>query len=149
MEKEATHMSKKRQQQTEIPGTETPKNPEVEQALDAWLNAKDEQKDAAATTKLRHHSLLLRLAEAKIERYPYIDPSSGKKKMVVVAREPKAKTITAPKESQARRDRGDVDEPGEEVTTPAETVEHRKVSRESVENEIDPFGGVRARMESP
>lgn len=143
-------MSKKRQQQTEIPGTEQVRNPEIEQALDAWLDAKESQKDASQTTKLRHHSLLLRLAESGIDRYPYIDARTGKKKHVVIARDPKAKTVAAPKESKLRRDRGEVDEPGEEVTAPvdknADKVEHRKVSRASVEKEIDPFASTRAAM---
>lgn len=149
---------RKRQEQTFIPGTEPVRNPDIEQALDAWMAAKAEQKDAAETTRLRHTSLLLRLAEAGIERYPYIDPSSGKKKLVVVARDPKAKTITAPKESKLRRDRGEADEPGEEVTeSPRDSksktsakeskVEHRKVSRASVEDEIDPFARTRAAMD--
>ncbi len=148
-----TRTNKKRQQQTEIPGTEPVRNTEIEQALDAWLAAKDDQKDTAHTTKVRHHSLLIRLGEAGIDRYPYIDPANGKKKMLVVARDPKAKTITAPKESKLRRDRGEVDEPGEEVTAPtnkdADKVEHRKVSRASVDTEIDPFASTRAAMESP
>lgn len=147
-------MSKrKRQQQTEIPGTEPVRNAEIEQALDAWLAAKDEQKSAGETTRLRHFSLLQRLGEAGLENYPYVDPSTGKKKLVVVARDPKAKMIAAPRESKQRRDRGEVDEPGEEVTAPvdktADQVEHRKVSRKSVEADIDPFAATRAAMESP
>lgn len=152
---------KKRHEQTFIPGTEPVRNPEIEQALDAWMSAKDDQKDAASTTKIRHQSLLLRLAEVGIDRYPYIDPSTGKKRMVVVARDPKAKTITAPKDSKQRRDRGELDELGEEVTVAtakveklkakakqkADKVEHRKVPRASVEAEIDPFAATRASMD--
>lgn len=133
--------------QLEIAGTERPdKNPDIERALDAWLEAKDEQKGSGERVKLRHSSLLIQMADAGIERYPYIDSSSGKRKEVVIARDPKAKTITA-----VRFRRDEPDDPGEEVTPPqdknADKVEHRKVSRASVEKEIDPFGSTRTALE--
>lgn len=91
----------KAQQQTEIPGTEQVDNPEVREALNAWISAKADQKDAAETTKLRHTVLLGRMAEAKLDRFTYVD-HEGKRRVLVVDREPKAKTKAAPAERKKK-----------------------------------------------
>lgn len=141
MEEESENVSPR---QLDIPGTEPDyKNDDIERALDAWLDAKDEQKGAGEATKLRHSALLIQMADAGAEQYPYIERSTGKKKWVVIARDPKAKTISAP------RGRSEPEDVGDEVETPKEDdrVEHRKVSRASVEDEIDPFAKTRAKIE--
>jgi len=132
--------------QTEIPGTEDPaRDHEADERLFAWLDAKSAQRKAADTTKIKHASLLERLGELGIDRYAYLDQFSGKKRFVVVKREPKVVTTRAPKPPRARRSRK---HPEVEAKLPdAERVEHRKVSRASVEAEIDPFGATRAAME--
>lgn len=146
--------------QLEIAGTEVTKNADVEASLDAWLEAKDQQRTSADTTKLRHATLLLHLATAGLEAYPYVDPKTGKKKQVVVARDPKAKTTAAPRNNRRNED-ADV---GDEVTvaeraeaklrrkaeTEANRVEVRRVSRASVEDEInpDPFAATRAAIDA-
>jgi hypothetical protein len=136
--------------QTEIPGTEVPKNPDIEKAIDAWLEAKDEQRYATDKTKLRHAGLLTVMANVGIESYPYVDAKTGKKKLLNVVRDPKAKAVKAPRWN--RRDQDAEDDVGDEVEitdlnddTPAvdNVVEMRRVKRESVENEIDPFNATR------
>ena len=127
--------------QTEIPGCEDPqRNPEVDEVLYAYLDAKAAQKKAADATRIKHASLLDHLASLGITRYPYVDQFTGKKRYVVVAKEPKVKTQRAPspRKPRAKRER--------EKPNPDEQVEHRKVSRASVEAEIDPFAGVRRDM---
>jgi hypothetical protein len=131
-------------QQLYIEGTEPPEDPpvipEVAQAVDAWLAAKKKQANAAEATKMRHEILLGHLQEHKIERYPFIDQVTGRKKYVVADRTPKAKTITAPSKKQEGRD----------VTSKAEReagqVESRRVPRAEVEAEIDPFASTRGEM---
>jgi len=99
--------------QQQIPGTETkePSIPEIDDVLDAWLAAKNDQRTAADTTKIRHASLLERMQEYEIERYPFIDPATGKKKHVVCDRTPKAKMVNAPRRARDEQD----EEPGEAV----------------------------------
>lgn len=139
------HMSKPAEQ-LYIDGTEPPPDPakdhEADDRLYAWLDAKSAQKKAADATRIKHASLLERLGELGIDRYPYVDRFTGKKRFLVVKREPKAATTNAPKlrRPRAKRER--------EKPDPAEQVEHRKVSRASVESEIDPFATTRAAMES-
>jgi hypothetical protein len=140
--------------QTEIPGTEAPKNPDIEQAIDWWLESKDEQKYATEKTKLRHSALLVHMQNAGIDVYPFLDPKTGKKKQIVIARDPKAKATKAPRWN--RRDKDAEDDVGDEVVvadaddaTPAvdNKVEMRRVKRSSVEKEIDPFAATRRAMD--
>lgn len=137
-------------QQTEIPGTETPTDTAVTPELDAqvhgWLDAKDAQVKAATDTKLRHTVLLVKLAEAGVQRYPYTDRATGKKHYVVVARDPKAKTIKAPKPKTAKQEAKADKAKEKREKDAAETVEQRTVSRESVADEIDPFARTRQAM---
>lgn len=130
-------------EQTFIPGTEPPPEPERDVAIDeilhGWLDAKAAQKKAADDTRLRHLVLVATLAERGIDRYPYVDAFTGKKRFVAVKRDPKAVTTKAPKPPKPRKER-------EPKADPADQVEHRKVSRESVAAEIDPFGTTRSNM---
>lgn len=136
----------KRQEQTQIPGTEpediTTRDDDAR--LYAWLDAKAAQKKAAATTRDTHLILIAALAERGIDRYPYTCAFTGKKRFLVVKREPRATTTKVPAPPRARRSRK---HPEIESVLPEERVEHRKVSRESVAAEIDPFGATRAAME--
>jgi hypothetical protein len=141
--------------QTEIPGTEVPKNPDIETAIDQWLDAKDEQKYATEKTKLRHAALLIHMQNAGVEVYPFVDPKTGKKKQIIIARDPKAKTTKQPRWN--RRDKDAEDDVGDEVEvtdlnddTPAvdNVIEMRRVPRASVEKEIDPFASTRAALDA-
>jgi hypothetical protein len=140
--------------QHELAGFEAPRNADIEASLDLWLEARDEQKYAVDKTKLRHAALLLHMANAGIDAYPFVDQRTGKKRQVVIARDPKAKTLSAPRPN--RRD--DDAEIAEEITDervlsvvdePAvdNVVEMRRVKRESIEDEIDPFAIVRSALE--
>lgn len=120
--------------QLEIPGCEDPARD-----LYAWLDAKDDQRRAADTSKIRHDKLLELLAARGIERYPYLERTSGKKRYVVADKTPKAKIVKPPAVRAPKRRR--------EATPPEEQVEHRKVPRKSVEHELDPFAGTRSAME--
>ena len=137
----------KRQEQTQIPGTEPEDitTREDDARLYAWLDAKTVQRKAAGDTKLAHSVLIAALAERGIDRYPYVDQFTGKKRFLVVKREPRATTTKVPAPPRARRSRK---HPEIEAKLPDEDrVEHRKVSRESVEAEIDPFAATRRSME--
>jgi len=135
--------------QLEIAGTETPKNPDIEQAIDLWLEAKVEQRRAADTAKLRHATLLLHMQNAGCDTYPFVDPTTGKKRQVAIARDPKAKNLKAPRWD--RRDR-DVEEPPEVKVEDLESdgkVESRRVKRSTVKNAdqvVDPFASTRSAM---
>jgi hypothetical protein len=141
--------------QTEIPGTEQPKNPDIEAAIDAWLEAKDEQRYATERTKLRHAGLLTVMANVGCEAYPFVDAKTGKKKQIVIARDPKAKATKAPRWN--RRDQDAEDDIGDEVqvtdvnddTPPVDNVvEMRRVKRNAEHDAVvDPFAATRAAMD--
>lgn len=137
--------------QTEIPGTEAPKDPDIEHALDHWLDAKDEQRRTADTTRTAHAALVLHMQTAGVATYPYVDRSTGKKRRVVITAEPKAKTARF---VSPRRQDSDVDDEADAETKrderkarDADKVEKRKVSRKSVAKELDPFAGTRTAMD--
>jgi hypothetical protein len=127
--------------QLEIPGAEDPaRNDEVDAALYAWLDAKEERRKSTDATKIKHASLIERLTALGIERYGYLDAYTGRKKFVVVKRDAKATTTRAPSPPKPKKERAP-------KAKPEEQVEHRKVSRASVEAEVDPFAQVRSKME--
>lgn len=129
-----------------IPGTEPPpepKNDEVETLMWSWLDQLDENKRGAASAKMRHASLLAKLKELGIDRYPYTDAFTGKKRYVVVNAEPKLKTTNVPKPPREKKSKKQ-----REKQDPAEQVEVRTVPRATVEHELDPFASVRSSMEA-
>lgn len=135
-----------------IPGTEPPAEPkvvEIDTALHAWLDAKDNQTGAAETTKVRHATLMSLMAEHKLERYPFLD-KYGKRKAIVADKTPKAKVTNAPKLKKKSAAQERREEKAEETrkTEKENSVEVRRVSRASVESEIDPFAATRAQLES-
>lgn len=134
----------KRQEQLSISGTEPVEIPEVRDALYQWLDSKESRATASEKVRMSHDVLMARMVEAGVDRYAYNDSVSGKRKHVVADKTPKAKTINAPIASdKGRRGR----EKDVELDTPKpETVEMRRVSRKSVEAEIDGFAAVRASM---
>lgn len=138
----------KRQQ--EIAGTERPEqDPDIENALYAWFDAKEEQKRTGETTKIRHASLLVLVEASGREHYPYLDPKTGKKMRVRIQKTPKVAT----ERDVWRRKDADA-EIGDEVTPPNSddppidnVVEMRRVKRSTVEKEIDPFASTRAALD--
>jgi hypothetical protein len=134
--------------QTEIPGTEAPKNPDIEHAIDSWLDAKDAQRRASDETRTMHAALVLHMQTAGVETYPYIDRTSGKKKRVLITKEPKAKTSRFISTSRKDANVDDADKPKRKrKADDADKVEVKRVSRKSVEKEIDPFAGTRGLLE--
>lgn len=153
--------------QTYIPGTEpTPDpahDPEISAQVDAWQKAKQEQREAADTTAIRHAKLLELLNDRGVARYPYTDPATGRKRYVVVEAEPKAKLtkpITQkPKDERAAEKRAEKREADE-----AARVSHRKVDGDEARkklkitvtaggetvdvSDVDPFAKVRESMEA-
>jgi hypothetical protein len=142
----------RRHEQTYIPGTEPKDVPsEVRDALNNWLDAKDEKRQLSKRESEAHEVLLTRADEAKLDRVPYVDSITGKKKHVVVASVRKAKVINAPSPRKQReaedRERPEVE--AEITVSGDDKVESRRVSRESVAAELgeeDPFAGLRSRM---
>lgn len=147
-------------EQTWIPGTQPeepvePNVPAVVARIDAWLAAKAAQARAAETARIRHESLLAELAEHGLERHPYVDERTGRKRYVVADRTPRARTVNAPKPPKQREVS---DKPPRQD---ADQVEHRKRSRKAVEAELaereaevkardeadDPFAGARAALD--
>ena len=134
--------------QTFIPGTEPPDVVQVvaiDDAIEAWHEAKRARRAANEDVQNAEASLLSLLAEHKLDRYPYTDPE-GKKRAIVVKRDPKAVSKRDSKVATEGEDADDWSDNAE--TTPTDgKVESRRVSRESVENEIDPFAATRGAMD--
>lgn len=130
-------------EQLSIAGTEPPENPKVRDALRAWLDARDEQHAAAEKAKAKRDAMLMHMVEAGVERYPYVDSKSGKRRFVVADKTPKAKTIAAagsPSEKKRSRER--------DVQIGDEVVESRRVSRTKEHEQLaDPFAATRKQME--
>lgn len=97
----------KPREQLSIDGTEPPRNKPVEAAIDRWLDARREQKLGAETTKIRHAKLVELMTEAGVDKYPYTDPETGKRKLVDITPERKAKTKPAPSEKSKRKQHDD------------------------------------------
>lgn len=120
-----------------------PSIPAIDEALDEWLEAGVEAKRASETKSIRHQSLLAIMAEHGVLQYSFTERSTGKKKYVVDERTPTAKVKPAPKPKKAAAER----EPRAKQDK-SEQVESRRVSRKSVEKEInaDPFAATRGGM---
>lgn len=132
--------------QTYFPGTEPPnQDPDIEAALDAWLEAKHQQKNASEATNIAHAALVVRVTESGREHYAYVDRTSGKKRIVYPDRSPRMKTKAAARSRQEETTGEEVERPSTDRL--AETVEMRRVPRASVEKEIDPFAATRAAMD--
>lgn len=152
--------------QSVIPGCETPdeliQTPELTARVHAWLDAQEAQKRAALETRTAHGLMIAALTLANVKRYPYTDRSTGVKRYVTVAAEPKAKTIKAPtvKRKSAAQERREEKAAEKKARDAAEAVEHRKVSREAAERDLgrsldkpapdaeplDPFAATRAAL---
>lgn len=92
--------------QTYIPGIEPPdeqRNPDVDEAIGRWYDARSAQKRAAEVTAVVHDKLLETMAEAGIEKYPFTEPGTDKRKILVATAPRKARAVKAP----TRQDRED------------------------------------------
>lgn len=85
--------------------TAPPSIPAIERAIKYWREAVGEQADASKTTKQRHGHMLMLMGEHGVEKYPWLDPKTGKRKWVVADKTPKAKLVSAPKGDRPKRSR--------------------------------------------
>lgn len=148
----------KRHEQTYIPGTEPADVPSaVRDAVHQWLDDCDEARQVSKRRKMSHDVMIAQMLEHKLERAPYTDSITGKKKHVYADKTPKAKVINAPRPSKNAKHDRDYDRPAidAEIVDPnADKVESRRVSRSSVADEIgegagaDPFARVRGLMKN-
>lgn len=152
-------MTKKRPEQLQVPGTEPVEpHPAIRTALDAWLAARDDAKDARQAVVNAHDVLLDAIAAAKISFYTYDE--GAKRKRVFPSAEPKLKTstVSTPKPSGRRGRERDVEMPIDKERRIAvdaiggglvrevdvgEEVTHRKVKRSEVVDDGDPFAATR------
>ena len=128
------------------PSLAPPDNPEIKERLHAWLDAKDSQRTAAESTRLRHDVLIAKMVELGIDRYPYVDAITGKRKHVVADRTPKAKVVNAPSPKKRRDVEPDDATPPangsrkSKDVAPSEQVESRRVPRTKEHDDLaDPF----------
>lgn len=141
-----------KQNQFEIPGTQ---DPDIDQAMKdrlwAYLDAKDVQRRASGDTKLKLSVLFAAMTEAGIERVPYVDAVSGKRRYFVADKSPKPKSVKEPRAKRAKDEKRAEKRAEKKQRDAEESVEHRKVSRASVEAELgnlDPFAATREAMGS-
>lgn len=132
---------KRRHEQTSIPGTEVELPETVRDAVHKWLDDCDEARQVSKRRKMSHDVMIQHMQEAGVERAPYVDSITGKKKHVYADRTPKAKVINAPRppkfNARIDRERPEIDA---ELAADknADKVEVRRVSRASVADEIKP-----------
>lgn len=92
--------------QTFIPGTEPPaRNENIELAIERWYEAKQAQREAADTTAVRAASMLEVMLDAGVERYAFLEPETGKRKMLDAAAVRRARVKKAPSAKQEAIDR--------------------------------------------
>jgi len=140
-------------EQPYFPGTEPPgRHPDIERCAATWHEAKIAQKRAAATTKQAHAALVLQIQHAGLELYPWTNPDTGRKRNIVITREPKAKEQSAPRSGGGKRGRRRDVEPGDALERAAQgdnRVEKRRVPRAAEHDKLaDPFGATREKMDA-
>jgi hypothetical protein len=151
--------------QTWIPGTEPPPDPdvvpEIANAIRHALELREAKRETAERSKAADDAVLRLLVEHGLDWHPYVD-ERGQPKRWVADKTPRCKIVNAPRKENAgdRRDAADraldalVDAIPEGATLEVRAggrsakVESRRVSRKDVEAEIDPFASARAAVES-
>lgn len=125
------------------------RNPELDKLVDAVLEAEDAQRAATATKKLRYEVYLAELAIRGLDRYPYVDARTGKKrylgrKTTTTVAKTNAPRMPKPKDEAKAEKRAEKKQREKD-----EAVESRRVPRATVADEIgetDGFAGLRQRM---
>ncbi len=151
LEKEANPMKDQLYLDKDMRPADDPDVPEIRDGIYEWLSLKDEQAQLADRIKAKGDALMVQLKEHKLEHHPYVDPKTGKKKWWVADTTPKPKTITAPRKKR-REDDAQIGDEIEATDRPKkakdeDVVEKRRVSRKSVEKEIDGFAATRRAMD--
>lgn len=148
---------KKEPEQLYFDGTAPPpdptRTPDLDAKLWAWLESRDEQRRVGEKRKDNEHLLMHALVEAGIDKYPFTDSVSGKKRYFVADKTPKPKTIAAFEPKKPKAKKRDAEEIAKREETEANRVEQRRVPRASVADEIgeganaDPFRATRELLE--
>lgn len=88
-----------------IPGTEPPgRDEEIERAIEAKYKAAAEEKLAKEATKIRL-AKLLELVEARGTPYPFLEPGTGRRKVLRLDAQKRLKSVKAPSQKQEQADR--------------------------------------------
>jgi hypothetical protein len=125
-------------EQLTIAGTDPDRNPHIDEALMAWLNAGQEKRAAGKREKNHHASLVLRVTEAGLKKYPYTDPDSGKRRYVFPEQKVTMKTSKAPGERKGRGRRRKAEESADRDSKPDNVSQPPEL--------VDPFEATRAKM---
>lgn len=140
--------------QLEVPGTHDPDEPEIppdfHDRLHDHLGQEENLKAERERMKDQRDSLIASMVEAGIERIPYTDATSGKRKYFVADRTARAKKISAAgSDGKAKRARERDVEIGEEIDAKKDIIEQRRVRRTREHDELaDPFAATRKSMET-
>lgn len=141
--------------QTSIPGTEPPdENPDVRDAITRELDLSDELRALRTRFKAAQDATTAKMVELGLDRHPYIDARTGKRRFRLADTTARAKTIAAAGSPGRRKKRGGPsrdddakvgDEPAPDVL--ADKVESRRVRRTKAHDDMaDPFGATRKDM---
>jgi len=135
----------KRPEQLYLDGTAPPRDEDIEQKLESWLDATDAKTAASEDTKLCHQVLLATLQERGVAAYPYRDRSTGEKRLVKIkAGEPKVCTAKAPRPERLDREKDMAGESSaatrHDLTETAETAYLERREAELDEGKRSPDG---------
>jgi hypothetical protein len=146
--------------QQNIPGTERPSHPELDEAADALVEAQQEAKalreQAKNAVDAAHATLVQRMLDAKVARYKYRDAEGDVCLVELDVPEPKA-TVKKTGERDVEVGQG-VETPGDRVDAADraladvnaaldDRVEKRRVRRTAEHDAaVDPFAGTRGAM---
>lgn len=118
------------------PAPDPAKNPMTDLRIFEWLEAKDEKRRTADRCKDREHLLMVDMQERGLDRYPYIDSLTGKKRYFVADKTPKPKTIAAFEPKKPKAKKRDPEEIAKREATEANSIEQRRVPRGRVTAEL-------------
>lgn len=130
------------------PAPEPPRILEVDEALDAYLESDVQLSRMKIEKNTAHEVLLARMEEHGLITVPYVERASGRRKLFVREAKLVTKIKNAPKPPKRKEAGGRDDKPEKQSRADkrATEVESRRVSRKSVEREVDPFAATRSNL---
>lgn len=137
-----------------VAGVQPPdENPDVRDAITRELDLADELRALRTRFKAAQDATTAKMVELGLERHPYIDGRTGKRRFRLADTTPKAKTIAAAGSPGRRKRKRGGPERDDAVINPDGTswsddrVESRRVKRSKSHDVMaDPFGSTRANM---
>lgn len=102
--------------QLQIAGTERTQHPEIEEAAEAWREARQDEHSAHEKQKQKRFELIALMQARKVTRYKYNEPATNEEILVTLDDEPK---IRAKKTGEAEPEIGEGISSGEDVTPKA------------------------------